>query len=72
MSNGKQSDLTIECSLCQGQGGWQELVSREWETPQYVRSECWRCSGKGKISELQNAINIARGKVVPIPSGGYA
>lgn len=67
----KQPELPIECWLCEGQGGWKELISREWEFPKYTWSICWECWGEGKISELQRAISI-RGYSVPIPFRGGA
>lgn len=70
MPEEKHPDLSIECPLCEGEGGWKELISREWEFPKYTWSHCWECGGEGKISELQKAISIARGRSVPIPFRG--
>ncbi|KKM97688.1 hypothetical protein LCGC14_1165480 [marine sediment metagenome] len=68
-----KSKSEVKCPHCEGGKGYQGLLTPEWiEPPEYEWFPCRTCKGKGKITELQNAIYKARGGPVPIVFRGYA
>jgi hypothetical protein len=55
------------CPLCEGEKGWDELITPEWYEPaEYKHITCWECQGKGELSELQMAIYKAKHMSPPI------